>query len=96
MRFALYDAENIPAANEKTKREMKQYMANWNIQTERCKGCGLCADACPRKILRIDPGVINHKGHFSAQITDESRCTGCGFCVLMCPDCAITLTRQEG
>lgn len=95
MRFALYDAKNCGQAVGKHIGR-KKHMANWSIQTERCKGCGLCADACPRKILRIDPGVINHKGHFSAQITDESRCTGCGFCVLMCPDCAITLTRQEG
>ena len=68
-------------------------MANWSIQAEHCKGCGLCVDACPKQILRIDPDVINHKGHSPAQMTDESRCSGCGFCVLMCPDCVITIAR---
>ena len=68
-------------------------MAKLTFDTNRCKGCGLCVDACPRKILLIDPSVINHKGHSPAQMADEERCTGCGFCALMCPDCAITLTR---
>lgn len=68
-------------------------MAHWSIQAENCKGCGLCVDACPKKILRIDSDTINHKGHAPAQMMDESRCTGCGFCALMCPDCVITLER---
>jgi len=68
-------------------------MAKLTIEAENCKGCGLCVDACPQKILRIDPEAINHKGHSPAQMTDESRCSGCGSCAIMCPDCAISLER---
>lgn len=68
-------------------------MAKLTIQEENCKGCGLCVEACPKKILCIDPNTINHKGHSPARMTDESRCTGCGFCALMCPDCVISILR---
>ncbi len=68
-------------------------MAKVTIDTERCKGCGLCTGACPKQILRIDARRINRKGHSPAEVTDESRCIGCGFCAVMCPDCAITVER---
>lgn len=78
---------------KQTQQENKNHMIHWSIQAEYCKGCGLCVDACPKQILRIDPDTINQKGHSPAQITNASRCTGCGFCALMCPDCAITIVK---
>jgi 2-oxoglutarate ferredoxin oxidoreductase subunit delta len=68
-------------------------MAKVSIDSEICKGCGLCADACPKKILCIDAQQINRKGHSPAAVTDEELCIGCGFCAMMCPDCAITVER---
>jgi len=68
-------------------------MAKWTVSTENCKGCGLCVDACPKKILLIDPQQINHKGHSPVKMTEEARCTGCGFCAMMCPDCVIEISR---
>lgn len=69
-------------------------MAKVTFETDLCKGCGLCVDACPRKILRIDRESINQKGHSPATMTDESQCIGCGFCATMCPDCVITVERE--
>ena len=68
-------------------------MVKLTIQTEHCKGCGLCVEACPKKILCLDAAAINHKGHTPARMMDESRCTGCGACALMCPDCVISISR---
>ncbi len=68
-------------------------MAKVTFETDLCKGCGLCVDACPKGILKIDRGTINKKGHSPAAITDESLCTGCGSCATMCPDCVITVER---
>lgn len=68
-------------------------MAKLTFETDLCKGCGLCVDACPKKILKIDRETINQKGHSPAAMTDESQCIGCGFCATMCPDCVITVER---
>ena len=37
-------------------------MAKITFQTERCKGCGLCVNACPKGILALATDRINNKG----------------------------------
>lgn len=68
-------------------------MARIAIDQAFCKGCGLCADACPQHIVQLDLGTITPKGYHPAQCIDESRCTGCAQCAVMCPDVAITVWR---
>ena len=36
--------------------------ATMTINAELCKGCGLCASACPLKIMEINKGATNQKG----------------------------------
>jgi 2-oxoglutarate ferredoxin oxidoreductase subunit delta len=67
-------------------------MAKVSFETERCKGCGLCVDACPRHLLVLS-AKINKKGHPAAEITDQEACVGCAMCAAMCPDCVITVER---
>lgn len=65
-------------------------MGKVTIDGEVCKGCGLCIDACPKKI--IEPAhTLNAKGYHPAHITDESKCIACAACAIMCPDVAITV-----
>ncbi len=68
-------------------------MTKVTFETDRCKGCGLCVDACPKKILTLNREKINKKGHYPAEITDQSQCIGCAFCATMCPDCVITVEK---
>lgn len=68
-------------------------MAKLTFKVDYCKGCGLCVNACPKKILRIAPDIINKKGHHPAQITNQDECIGCASCAIMCPDCIITVER---
>ena len=68
-------------------------MAKLTFKTDFCKGCGLCVDACPKKILRLAADKINKKGHHPAELIDESACVGCASCAIMCPDCIIKVER---
>ena len=59
---------------------------------ERCKGCRLCAEACPAQIIR-PAGRFNRQGY--EVMETEGRCTGCASCALMCPDTAIRVFRDK-
>ena len=67
-------------------------MALLTIARETCKGCGLCADVCPRKILALSK-EINSRGYHPIAVTDQSQCIGCAFCARMCPDAVIMVEK---
>lgn len=62
------------------------------IDTERCKGCQLCINVCPKKIIAVCDKV-NKKGYFPALFIDEKKCTACAVCAKICPDVAIEVYR---
>jgi 2-oxoglutarate ferredoxin oxidoreductase subunit delta len=59
-----------------------------------CKGCELCVEACPQKVLALDPGSITSKGYHPVHLTAAVGCTGCAVCALVCPEAAITVYRE--
>ena len=59
---------------------------------DKCKGCELCVNFCPKKILALD-ATVNTKGYHPAGITDESACIGCASCAKICPDSIITVEK---
>ncbi|GAA3654736.1 4Fe-4S dicluster domain-containing protein [Asaccharospora irregularis] len=65
-----------------------------SFNEDRCKGCGLCIEACPVNILAIDKDKINNKGYNPAVIVEEEKCIGCASCATMCPDVVITVERD--
>ena len=60
------------------------------IDSERCKGCGLCVNVCPKDVLAISDKV-NIKGHFPVFQEKPDDCIHCTLCCIMCPDVAITI-----
>jgi len=63
-----------------------------DIDPERCKGCGLCVEACPEHILELAE-TFNRQGHHYAVCVSPERCTACMFCAIICPDTAIEIWR---
>ena len=68
-------------------------MPKVTFREERCKGCGHCVNACPRKIIIMLEDKLNSKGYNPAGIIDESKCIGCAICAVMCPDVVITVEK---
>ena len=61
------------------------------ISDERCKGCGLCVDACPPRALALDERLVNAMGHHVVRLVDPDACTSCAKCARVCPDAVLTI-----
>ena len=64
-----------------------------HIIRDLCKGCDLCIEFCPKKILEKSDR-FNKRGVFPPKIVDESGCKACGFCMAICPDFAIFIVDK--
>lgn len=64
------------------------------VDAERCKGCGLCIDFCPRGVLELS-AELNRLGYHYVTAKRMEACIGCQACVIMCPDAAIELYRRQ-
>lgn len=71
-----------------------QPRGNVVIDTEECKGCGLCVESCPPNCLFLAP-ELNHYGVHPAVYAGD-HCTACSACFYCCPEPgAITVYRLE-
>lgn len=62
------------------------------IAGERCKGCALCIEFCPRDCISLSED-LNLKGYFIAAFDESKDCNACRNCALMCPDACIEVSK---
>ncbi len=55
------------------------------IGREACKGCDLCIDACPPRVLEMTTSEVNTRG-YRFPLLVAAGCTGCKACSQICPD----------
>lgn len=64
------------------------------VDTEVCKGCELCVEACPEDVLALHREV-NSRGYHYSYMENPDVCTGCTNCAVVCPDTCITVYRVK-
>ena len=65
------------------------------VNTDRCKGCQLCIEACPRHVLVLAPRQVNVNGYSFVVPAHPEDCIGCASCGIVCPDGCITVYRKK-
>lgn len=64
----------------------KKYQVN--IDEVFCKGCWICVDFCPAKVLFA-------KDNGKVAVADQDKCVGCRVCEHRCPDYAVCVEVRE-
>ncbi|HIW16796.1 MAG TPA: 4Fe-4S binding protein [Firmicutes bacterium] len=69
-------------------------MVKITINEELCKGCGLCARACPKNLIELSKTKLSAKGYHPAVINDVEKCIACASCARTCPDVVIHIEKD--
>lgn len=64
------------------------------IDIEKCKGCAVCIEGCPQKVIALSKNV-NGKGYNYLEMVKPESCTGCANCAILCPDGVIEVYRAK-
>ncbi len=64
------------------------------VNTDRCKACDICVDACPAGVLSMQQEPTSTLGAMISVVAPES-CIGCNECELSCPDFAIYVADKK-
>ena len=73
---------------------MAKFIGTIVVDTERCKGCGLCLIACKKEVIVLSRKV-NMSGYPYAEAQNAEECVGCAACGIVCPDACITVYKKK-
>jgi 2-oxoglutarate ferredoxin oxidoreductase subunit delta len=66
----------------------KNTQVELNINTEWCKGCGICVAFCPKQVLELNR-------QDKSEVARLNNCSACKMCELRCPDLAIEVFTTQ-
>ena len=65
------------------------------VDTNRCKGCALCVEACPKDVIALAQKNVNINGYPYVMAVNPDDCIGCASCGIVCPDGCITVYKKR-
>jgi len=84
--FLREQAGILEEQKDEADQRIRQLETNQNlvavVLTDKCAGCGICADVCPADAIKVD-------GYAAI---DNELCVGCRYCMSECPSDAIVFT----
>ncbi len=86
--FLREQAQILEEQKDEVDQRIRQLETNLNlvavVLTEKCVGCGICADVCPANAIKVD----------GYEAIDNELCVGCRYCTSECPSDAIVFTSR--
>lgn len=76
-------------------RTMGKFIGAIVVNTDRCKGCSLCVEACPKDVIALARKKVNVHGYPFAEVVSPDDCIGCASCGIVCPDGCITVYKKK-
>ncbi|WP_347487826.1 NADH-quinone oxidoreductase subunit I [Desulfoscipio sp. XC116] len=61
-----------------------RYHGRFQLDVDKCIACGLCANACPNKVIQIEKEKVNNKQYLTKYVMRIEYCLFCGMCVESC------------
>lgn len=69
-------------------------MTKITVDSERCKGCNICIEFCPKKVF-VKSEKYSKKGVRVPDPVNVENCTVCRLCELLCPDMALDVDDES-
>lgn len=71
-----------------------RFHGEFTLDADKCINCGLCANACPNKVIQIESDKADKKRILTKYTMNIQYCLFCGLCVENCNKGAIQFTQK--
>ena len=61
-----------------------RFHGRFELDVEKCIACGLCANACPNKVIEMEKEKVDKKQFLTKYVMRIEYCLFCGLCVEAC------------
>lgn len=73
----------------------ERFHGRFELDVDKCIACGLCANACPNKVIIITSEKVDKKKYLTKYEMNIQYCLFCGMCVEACNKNAIRFTTEH-
>ncbi|MCF8010701.1 MAG: NADH-quinone oxidoreductase subunit I [Clostridiales bacterium] len=72
-----------------------RFHGKFQLNSDACIACGLCANACPNGVIKIESEKVNKKKYLTKYVMNIQYCLFCGMCVEACNKGALRFTQEH-